>query len=345
MNQPALIMEIILAGLIALYVVRITITFVVCQSFFSSRDGSDASMDHTIRVSVIKPIWGLDENALDNFRSFCEQDYPGPYEIIFCAENRNDPCIPVIRKVIRAYPGKDIRLTFSDPEDKRWFGKVKNMIAGLDESKYEVIVFSDSDVSVSNTFIRQVAGSLMDRETGLVYCPPVSSGARDWKAAMLNMAVNENTMNVILLHRLGTSAEAVGTTMALRREVIEKVGGLEPIGRQVTDDLPLARAVHKQGYKIRLLNEPVRVFHPHDTFTGWWKHMVRWMVMIRRYMPLTAWAGILDMPLLLSLVFWGIARNVPAGIVLTGTVLLVRLCYTVLVHRIFLQENLLLLFL
>ena len=339
MNSAGFIIETILAGLIALYLVRITITYLVCQSFFSGHDDPDPTMRYEPRVSVIKPIWGLDENALDNFRSFCEQDYPNRYEIIFCAENRNDPSIPVIQKVIGEYPEKEILLAFSDPDDKRWFGKVKNMIAGLRESKYEVLLFSDSDVSVPKTFIRQMTGSLKDPETGLAYCPPFSSGARDWKAAMLNMAVNENTMNIILLHRLGTSADAVGTTMAVRREVIEEVGGLEPIGRQVTDDLPLARAIRRKGYKIHLLHEPARVYHPHDTFIGWWKHMVRWMVMIRRYMPAAAYTGISDMPLLLSLLYWGIAKNMPAGVILTGGVLLVRLGYSALIHMKFVHDK------
>lgn len=338
MNNAVGIIEAILIGLIAIYSVRMVSTYLVCQSFFSSHDCSDRILGDAPGISVIKSIWGLDAGSPDNYRSFCEQEYPGQYEIIFCAENRDDPSIPMIRQVISEYPEKDIRLVFSDPNDERYFGKIKNMNTGLHASKYEAIVFSDSDVSVSKQFLWKMAGCLKDPNAGLVYCPPFSVGAMDWKAAMLNMAVNENTMNIILLHMLGLGAEAVGTTMALRSKVIQEIGGLEQFGRQVTDDLPLARAVHKSGYNIHLLKEPAMVYHHHDTFGGWWKHMVRWLVMIRRYMPVAPYAGIIDMPLLLCLLFLCVSSNAHSGILLF-CVLIFRLGYSALIHAKFVHDK------
>src|SRR4051812_19832054 len=128
-------------------------------------------------VSIIKPTKGIDQSALTNFRSFCEQEYEAEYELLFCVEDPSDQAVPVIRQIIAEYPHKRIRLVFSDPVDSRSFGKLKNMIAGVAESSYEIVIFSDSDVRVPPTFLRDTVAGICDPTVGIAFGAPAYAGS------------------------------------------------------------------------------------------------------------------------------------------------------------------------
>ncbi|MBN1158494.1 MAG: glycosyltransferase [Bacteroidales bacterium] len=339
-SSPVTVFEAILISLIGLYFVRITLTYVICRFYYVRDLCPDSSGDYTPEVSVIMSIRGLDENAPDNYLSFCEQEYSHMYETVFCVEDRTDPSIPLIRSVISKCPELDNRLVFSDSGNRTNFGKIKNMIAGLRESKYDVIVFSDSDVYAPKTFLRSSVRCLNNPKIGLVFHPPISRGAEDWKAAMLNMAVNENTMNITVLQFFGMGHGAVGTTMAMRKTVIDEIGGLDQFGRQIADDLSIARAIHKKGYKIHMDTEPARITHRHDSFRVWWEHIVRWLVIIRHYLPILIFAGfVFDMPLLLCIFFLIISEHIFTGVILILGVLFFRMGYLALINMKFVRDK------
>jgi ceramide glucosyltransferase len=334
----------ILIVLVVIYFIRIVFSHIFTWYYFSRYDRLYSPKNYTPPVSVIKPVWGLDEKSLDNFRTFCEQDYPNEYELIFCVEKKEDPCIPVIHRIIEEYPERNIRIIFSDPKDHQSFGKIKNMIAGLSKSRYEIVVFSDTDVHVPPSFLMDAVACLENPEVGLGFSVPVSEGSEDWVAAMLNIAVNETVLLVTPLCLFNRCNLAIGTTMFTRKKVIEEIGGLEQFGRQVSDDIPLARAIYRNGHCIRLLKQPARVFHAHDDFKKWWWHMHRWLVIIRCYFPFVVYAALFtELPLFLSLLYFVLSviikESIYYGILFIGTVLMIRLVSTAVINLRFAHDK------
>jgi ceramide glucosyltransferase len=277
-------------------------------TYFSSRADGDRWTAHEPAVSIIKPTKGVDQSAFDNFRSFCEQVYGGDHELLFCVEEPSDPAVPVIRRLMAAYPDEQIRLVFSDSADAPSFGKLKNMIVGFAASSYDVVIFSDSDARVPPTFLRDTVACTADPALGIAFGAPGYAGSEDWRAALTSISVNELALRITTLHVFGLFDGAIGTTMVARREVIDEIGGLEQLGWHIADDIQLARLIRRQGYRIHLLRQPARIIHQHDSFPGWWAHRHRWLVIIRHYWPaLFALMNLVDLAFWWSLTLLGIA--------------------------------------
>jgi ceramide glucosyltransferase len=288
-------------------------------AYFGRRVDRDPRTAHEPGVSIIKPTKGVDQSAFENFSSFCQQEYGGDHELLFCVEEPADPAVPVIRRLIEAYPDEQIRLVFSDSADAPSFGKLKNMIAGVAESSYGVVIFSDSDARVTPTFLRDTVACTRDPALGIAFGAPVYAGCEDWPAALTSISVNELALRITTLHVFGLFDGAIGTTMVARKEVVEEVGGLEQLGWHIADDIQLARLIRRQGYRIHLLRQPARVVHQHDSLGGWWAHRHRWLVIIRHYWPaLFALMNLVDLALWWGLACLGIALigdgNVPLAI-------------------------------
>lgn len=282
-------------------------------------------------VSIIVPVRGVDEFATENFRGLCQQAYPNDYEIIFAVEDQDDPAVPVIQRIKEEYADVRSRLVFSGLRDMKAAGKIKNLIAGYAESLHEVIIFLDSDIYVPPTFLLNTVRGVESPEVGLAFAVPVCEGTEDWVAALHNVAVNASALHYASAAFQNRLYSAAGSVMAMRREVVEKIGGLEQIGERIVGiDISIGQAVCQAGYTIHLLKQPARSYHAHDNLKRFWWQMHRWMVTIRRYYPAFPLLLILAaLPLWWSFLFLGMAllrdNHVQTGLFLVLLVFVVQL--------------------
>jgi ceramide glucosyltransferase len=285
---------------VVLYLMRVASLHLLSRMYLASREAGAPPGDLP-SVSLIRPLRGDDPYALENHRSLFEQTYPGKYEILFCAEDPHDPALEVVRSLQSRYPDVQMRIVQSGVVDA--VGLMKNIIAGVESARHEVIVFSDSDVCLPPRFLQGAVAALADPRVGLAFCVPLVEGAQDWVAAMFASAVNETAVTIAALARVGAYGEAVGATMAIRRDVIDEIGGLEQFRRRITHDVPLARAVRRRSYRVHVLREAARIRHGHDRFGRAYAHLLRWLVIIRSYHPVLFLLAPLDLPVYWSLLY------------------------------------------
>src|SRR5579885_872364 len=64
-------------------------------------------------VTLVRPLCGIDNYAVDTLRTTFELDHP-QYEILFCVASARDPVIPLVRDLIAEYGGANAKILIGD---------------------------------------------------------------------------------------------------------------------------------------------------------------------------------------------------------------------------------------
>jgi ceramide glucosyltransferase len=226
-------------------------------------------------VTVLKPVKGIDDQARENFESFCKQDYPA-YQILFGVSDPDDPVIPLIRSLIASHPELEIGLVIAS-ESLGANGKISTLCQMVPRAKHSFLVLSDSDMRVAPNYLREVMAPFANPKVGLVTTLYRGMGAETVGAALEHLTVNTDFIpSVLVAERLEGLSFALGGTMAIRREVLEAIKGLEPLVDYLADDYQLGNRVHRSDREVVLADTVVDHVVLSCTFREYLSHQLRW---------------------------------------------------------------------
>ena len=260
-------------GLLAAYSAR---------RFFHTRRSPVA--DFTPRVSILKPVRGLDRASYENFATFCRQDYPD-YEIVFAVADEDDPATEVIRRLIASFPERSIRLLIGAPELGP-SSKVNKLCRLTREARHDLLVINDSDIRVTPDYLRAVVAPFGDPRVGAVTCLYV--GISDGHVAGDLEAIGIATdfvAGVLTARQLEGVKFALGATMATTRERLRDIGGFEALASYCAEDFQLGHRIAELGYVVELSPYVVSSECAAGTLRGYFQHQLRWAISTRHSRP------------------------------------------------------------
>jgi ceramide glucosyltransferase len=232
-------------------------------------------------VTLLKPLH-LDEPGLrENLNSFCLQNYPGVLQIVFGVQDPLDPAVKIVEDLKREHPHLDIELVI----DTRIYGtnrKVSNLINLVERAKYDVLVLSDSDIEAAAGYLPAVTASLEGAGGGAVTCLYRGASLPNIWSRLVAMGINYQFIpNVLVGTTLGLATPCFGSTIALRKDLLRRIGGMQAFSNLLADDYEIGRAVREHGYRTTLA--PVVVAHTCTETTGreMFAHELRWARTIR----------------------------------------------------------------
>lgn len=237
-------------------------------------------------VSILKPLHGAEPGLTDNLASFCRQDYAGPVEAGFGVQRADDPAIGMVKALIAAAPGADLRLVI-DPAQHGANRKVSNLINIFAGSRYGVVVLADSDIHVGRDYLARVVTALQQPGVGLVTCLYKGLATDSPWSRLSALGIDYHFLPSVLAGlRLGLANPCFGSTIALRRETLAAIGGFAAVADQLADDYALGALVRAQGLKIAIPDMVVGHTCPESSFRELLAHDLRWARTIRLVDPI-----------------------------------------------------------
>jgi ceramide glucosyltransferase len=235
-------------------------------------------------VSNLKPVRGLDPEAYENFASFCRQDYPD-YEILFCVGDTSDPVFPVLQRLVRDFPERQIRIVVGSGRIAT-NDKVAKLARLVEEASHEYLVISDSDVRVEPDYLRKVIAPLANPKTGATTCLYVPIEESTWVQRLQDVGmVSDFYPGILVAKQLDGVKFALGPTIATTRTRLQAFGGYASIENRPADDLLVGRLIAEQGYEVELLPYTISTVADFQSLNELFYKRLRWITVMRHMRP------------------------------------------------------------
>jgi ceramide glucosyltransferase len=252
--------------------------------FLTTRAKTAKTGDFLPSLSNLKPVRGLDPDAYENFASFCRQDYPD-YEILFCVGDTNDPVFPVLERLVRDFPERQIRIVIGSGRIAT-NDKVAKLARLVEEASNEHLVISDSDVRVEPDYLRKVIAPLANPKIGAVTCFYVPTEESTWVQRLQDVGmVSDFYPGILVAKQLDGVKFALGPTIATTRTRLQAFGGYASIENRPADDLWVGRLIAEQGYEVKLLPYTISTVADFHSLGELFYKRLRWITVMRHMRP------------------------------------------------------------
>ena len=250
--------------------------------------GRHSATGHSPDVTILKPLHLGEPDLSRNLETFFAQKYDGQVQIVFGVHDVSDPAVEVVRALQAKYPDLDTAVV----ADTALYGanaKVSNLINMLPSARHETLVLSDSDIAVSSDWLSQVSEALGRPGVGIVTCfytgEPANDSHRLWSALAAMGTSYTFLPNAVLGTSLGLAAPCFGSTIALRRQTLDEVGGFAAFADHLADDYEMGRAVRARGYTLAIPAIGVGHTAAESSALNLLRHELRWTRTIRLVNP------------------------------------------------------------
>lgn len=278
-------------------------------------------------ASIMVPCKGLDDGLEENLSALLEQNYPG-YEVIFVVDDENDPAVAIIKKVSLKAANLKTKLIVASKAIESG-QKVENLrdavLQVADESR--VFVFVDSDARPDKDWLAPLITPLENDDIG------AATGYR-WFIAKRPSFASElrSAWNASIASALGPNLGSNfcwGGSMAIRRDVFERLDIREQWRGTLSDDFTVTRVIKATGLSIYFVPQALTASVDNCTFREMLEFTTRQMKITRVYSP-SLWklsffgSGLFNLVLLLSFLNIGLTSPTNASFwIAAATIILV----------------------
>ena len=210
------------------------------------------------------------------------------------------PQSEVVNRLITEFPNVALRLVV----DARLAGpnrKAANLANIARAARYDLYLLADSDVRVDQDCIASMVAPFEDRSVGAVASIykgwPTETAASQFGALYLNDWFVPSVLVDVDLRGIDF---VFGAMSAVRRELLEVIGGFEMLARCLAEDFSMGRLIARRGWRVALSPYACNTVVTDLGFGEMLRHEVHWQRLERSCRPMHRFMSVVTWPLPLS---------------------------------------------
>jgi len=204
------------------------------------------------RVSVLIPARHEATVIGATVRRLLAQDYPN-FELLILDDHSDDGTAESARAAAPDDPR--LRVLQGAPLPEGWMGKswACHQLAGVAQG--EILVFTDADVLWEPGALSRLVGEMERRDADLLTVWPTQETVTWSERLVVSLLafVVVGYLPVLAVHHIPwpVFTAAIGQCLAFRRAAYEASGGHAAIRSTLIDDMALAKAIKRRGFRLR----------------------------------------------------------------------------------------------
>jgi ceramide glucosyltransferase len=234
------------------------------------------------RVTLLRPVRGVDRYEEETLRSSFLQDHPD-YEVIFCAQVEGDPAIALVKRLMAEHPAVPARLLVGEAMHLRNL-KLRNVWKGWRAATTRHVVMADSNLLLPPDYLSSLE-RLWAPGVGLVTSPPVGTRPEGWAGHLECAFLNANQARLQLTACELGFGFAQGKTLAYDKPLLDRLGGIERLDRNLAEDVATTRVIRAAGLKVVVAPRPFEQPIGRRRLAQVWDRQLRWAVIRREGFP------------------------------------------------------------
>lgn len=255
-------------------------------------------------ISILKPLCGQDEHLEENLSSWFGQAYP-ELEIILAVHTADDPAAAIAQKVIRTYAGRVSARLIITGESTIPNAKSYSLNRLVREARFDILLMSDSDVWAEKDLLAKMASEFQNPHVGLITCPYLAVAGKSIWSRLEAIGMNTELLGGVLVARMLEGMRfALGCTVAIRRNILEAMGGFSYLQEFLAEDFVIGQRAAELGHEVVLSSSVIQHRIGSQGMMKNLSHRLRWARSTRRSRPAGYWGQIFTYPLPLALLLW-----------------------------------------
>jgi hopene-associated glycosyltransferase HpnB len=195
-------------------------------------------------IDIIVPARDESETIGAAITSLLAQDYAGKFRVILVDDNSSDDTAALAGKA------PNLRIIRLKDKPPGWSGKLWALSQGIAASQAPVLLFTDADILHQPQHLSSLTARLtsarLDLVSEMVRLRCASPAERMLVPAFVYFFQMLYPFAKVNDPRSAVAA-AAGGTILIRREALQRIGGIEAIRNSLIDDVALANAVKRHG--------------------------------------------------------------------------------------------------